>query len=152
MTTTPHTAEKIIGGVTFKVISPVNIDARGKVYRWCTNLLGMEVTIFQRLAGVSFGNHYHKGKDPSRNPERFLLLQGTASFWAYNGITKERVENVVVKEFTEVLIDKGVLHGFTAITNTIFIEYRVTTFDDNHPDMYTADTYDEYITEIKPIV
>ena len=143
------TTKEIISGVTIRPIPSVDHDARGKVYRWCTGLLGKEITIFQRHAGVSFGNHYHKGIDPSRNPERSLLLQGTASFWAYNGLTKERVENILLEEFTEIQVGKGILHGMKAMTDVVLIEYRLTAFDENHPDMYPAETYGAYLKEME---
>ena len=149
MIAVPNVPTEIIKGVMFRKIDPVNVDERGRVYRWCTGLQGKEISIFQRQEGVSFGNHYHRGSDPSRNPERFLLLQGMASFWAFNGLTNERVQNVVVEEFTEILVDKGILHGLKAMSDILFIEHRSTTFDQNSQDMYLADTYESYIKEIK---
>ena len=140
--------QKLIEGVRIGKIPLIQKDIRGSVYRWCSGLSGKEISIFQRNAGISFGNHYHKGDDPSRNPERFLLLKGAVSFWAYNGITKERAE-IVLEEFTEVEIDRGILHGSKAKTDVVFIEYRLNPYDEQNPDAYASETYEDYLRGLK---
>ena len=57
-----------------RIISSDFADPRGPTYEWCKGLLGQQVTIFYRNAGIIAGNHYHKGNDPSKNPEFFFLL------------------------------------------------------------------------------
>ncbi len=126
--------------IQIKKLNPSNSDNRGSVYEWCKGEKGVQVTVYKRKAGTVFANHYHKGRDPSKNPERFLLVSGKAKLVGYNGLLKETID-VIIDEDTEVIIMPNVLHTFEALTDVIFLEYRSTVFDPKNSDCYSAETY-----------
>ena len=98
---------------------------------------GHQITVFERNKGTRFGMHYHKGEDPSKNPERFYLAKGIikATFTSHN--SKEREEHIF--EAGQILeIHPNIYHAMEALADCIFIEYRVTHFDPNKSDTYSV--------------
>jgi hypothetical protein len=136
---------ELIKSVKIRKLDPVSMQ-KGPTYEWCKGIPGKQITIYERKRGTEFGNHYHTGKDPSKNPERFLLLKGKALLKAYNGFIDERIEEVV-DEYTEVLIYPGVFHSMRALTDVLFIEYRSTVYDSSNSDTFPAETYEEYVIQ-----
>ena len=109
-------------------------DSRGPTYEWSKNIPGLQITLYKRKKGSTCGNHYHKGEDKSKNPERFLLINGLLQIEAKNAIKqtmKKKIEAV-----SEILIYPNVLHSFYPLTDIIYIEYRSTVFDPNNKDVY----------------
>ena len=53
-------------------------DQRGQVHHFTTQRSG-EYMVFYRNKGAVTAQHYHKGLSQQKNPEQFLLLQGTAT-------------------------------------------------------------------------
>ena len=49
-------------------------DPRGMTYGWKLNEERQikQITILERRKGHKFGGHYHRGDDPSKNPEKFF--------------------------------------------------------------------------------
>jgi len=135
-------------GVKITKLEPASLDARGSVYEWCKGQKGLQVSVFKREKGMPFANHYHKGEDPSKNPEKFFVVSGKVKLMAYNGVTNKSLE-AVVDCGTEILIFPDILHTFEALTDVIFLEYRSTPFDKDNPDSYPAETYGEYIKQKK---
>ncbi|MBI2662217.1 hypothetical protein HYX11_02050 [Candidatus Woesearchaeota archaeon] len=135
-------------GIQINSLKPSSIaDRRGPTYEWCKGLLGQQITIFYRKTGIIAGNHYHKGDDPSKNPEIFFLAKGEVIFNALNGFTGETLEERITKG-TEIIIQPGILHSMTILKPTIYIEYRSTIFNPQLPDTYNASTYQEYIKQL----
>ena len=128
-----------------KIQSANSKDKRGVTYEWCKGKPGLQVTIYQRMKNSSFANHYHKGDDPAKNPERFFLIQGKVRLKAQNRLGQTLDE--IISEGYEILISPGVYHSFEAVTDVIFIEYRSTAFDKNKTDSYPLD---EYLTFVDP--
>jgi len=118
-------------------------DTRGAVYEWCRGLSGQQVSIYNRGKDKLFGDHFHKGDDPSKNPERFFLARGRVRVQAWNPAGEEL--DIEVDEGSEILIDPGVLHRFTPLEDVIFLEYRCTVFDRERPDSYPAEYYADYL-------
>lgn len=123
--------------LTFKIekINPADPnDKRGNTFEWKFED-GRQITIYYRKRDCEFGNHYHKGRDPSKNPEKFFIIQGKirANFITPQGkrITK------TVKGREVILIYPNLVHSMKALEDTIFIEYRITHFDKNSPDTYS---------------
>ncbi len=132
-----------IESVVIRKIQQVNPrDRRGPTYEWCKSTPGMQVSIYHRRTGSVFGEHYHKGIDPSKNPERFFVVAGKARLRAYNG---RRRLNVVIREGTEVLISPYVYHSYEALTDFYFIEYRSTVFDRKNEDSFDEESYQAYL-------
>mgnify|MGYP001600946164 CR=1 FL=1 len=124
-------------GVKIDRLEPVDPkDWRGPTREWKFPD-GHQITVFERKKGTKFGMHYHKGEDPSKNPERFYLVRGCmkATFTSRN--SEEREEHVVeAGQMFE--IHPNVYHAMEAIEDCVFIEYRVTHFDREKPDTYSV--------------
>lgn len=125
-------------GVTVRKVSPAKEgDPRGRTWEWAKGVETRQITIYERTAGTGdFGAHFHKGEDPSKNPERFFLAAGKirAVFEDLDGGREE----VVIEVGNEIAIAPRILHTLTALEDVILIERRVTVFDKEHPDTYPA--------------
>ena len=117
-------------------------DTRGPIYEWCKGLPGRQLTIYERKKGLSLGNHYHKGEDPSKNPEILFLAKGEFRLVAYDK-QGQRFE-ADVQEGNEIKIYPNVLHSLETLTDIILLEYRSTVFDRAKPDTYLS-TLEEFL-------
>lgn len=123
---------------------PANETKKGK-RTWNWNMPdGKQITIYQRYRDEEFGNHFHKGGDPSKNPERFLLLNGIVYFWLED---KNGHRYTMVLDATdgpvEIMIRPYILHGARALADCCFIEYRQSKFDPAHTDTYPEEIFRE---------
>lgn len=107
-------------------------DARGYVWQWQFKD-GRQVSIFFRKKGVHFAHHYHTGKDSSKDPERFFIVSGRVRVTWWNAHGKRFVRQVHAG--SEIIIPKLMPHCFDALEDCIFLEYRTTHFDHQHPDV-----------------
>lgn len=102
------------------------VNEKGTTVEWCKGLPGKQISIYYRDKGSSFAQHYHTGKDASKNPERFFLISGKVQFWI------EVSDHCIVQETLlpgqEMLIYPFVKHQAVALEDSIFIEYRSTVF------------------------
>lgn len=115
-----------------------------KGYAWCSGLPGKQITLYFRNKGDPCGGHFHKGEDPSKNPERFLPLQGRLHLYTFNG---KRLQDFHLKPGQELIIPPNILHFLAIEEDSVFVEYRTTVFDRNHPDSYTFEHYPEHMRE-----
>ena len=105
-----------------------------------------QVTVYFRKKGENAGGHYHKGTDPSKRPELFLLLSGKVSIHACYpsgeglGLLLDATEHPV-----ELVIPPLVFHTFVAETDITYIEYRVTRFDKNTADVHGIEKWRESV-------
>ena len=135
-------------GIDINQLERVNPDdPRGPVYEWCKGVAGQQVSIYHRPGGTPFGNHFHKGDDPAKNPERFFLVKGRVHLRATNPEGQEL--DVNVDEGSEIIIQPGVLYFFTPLTDIIFLEYRTTVFNRERPDSYPPEEYDEFVKGVQ---
>ncbi len=133
-------------GVIIKELQAVNpLDERGMTYEIYRGLETKQITLCKRKRGTYSGNHYHKGEDPSKNLERFVIIDGTGRLLIYNGISLE--ENII-KE-SEIIIGPYILHAIIADTDICFEEQRCTIFDREKTDTYSADSFLEYLDHCK---
>lgn len=124
----------IFQGITITKVAPI-ITEKGPTYEWSKGVPGLQITLYQRKKGKISGNHFHKGDDPSKNPERFFLIQGRMRLQARN--RQGQVMNVIIEEGTELLINSWVFHALEALTDVVFVEYRSTVFNRQKPDTYS---------------
>lgn len=121
--------------IIIRTIPPITTE-KGTTYEWCKNLPGKQVSIYFRKKGTKFANHFHKGDDPSKNPERFFLISGQVEIICeINGSKK----SFLVNPGEEMLIYPYTKHWAKALKDSIFIEYRETPFDPSHSDTYPLD-------------
>ncbi len=98
---------------------------------------GRQFTYCTRHKGEIVGSHFHKGDDPSKNPEFTLLLSGeiecrTISIGGSVGITDVSAANGPVL----IEIEPWLGHTFLCRTDCILGEYRKTWFDPTKSDCY----------------
>lgn len=116
-------------------IDPVHEDERRYIAEAFRGEEGKQITVHYREAGSISGNHYHKGKDSSKNPEKFLIIKGKMKVRAED-LEGNLIEEDVVGELTEIKVPVNIRHTFEALEDTWFIEYRKTLFDERNPDTY----------------
>ena len=123
-----------------KELAPANLmDKRGPVYNW-TIPDGRTVVLFFRKKGSILGGHFHKGKDPSKNPERFFIATGKlkGKFLDPDGKEKEEILEIKSGECAlELTIFPFVWHSFEVLEDTLLIELRINPFDPEKSDTYT---------------
>ncbi len=135
-------------GIAIQKITTVNpADQRGATFELWKGLDGKQVTLYRREAGSVFGNHFHKGLDPAKDPEYFFLLSGEARLYAKNGLTNEEIDLVVGPEYS-FSIAKNIWHRFEALTDVVFLEYRNEVFDPAESDCFPESEYESYIATL----
>ena len=97
-----------------------------------------QTTVYRRRAGDHSSVHFHKGKDPSKNPEEFYLFAGRAQFRFWNGVEAEAVLLDASRGPVKLQIWPGILHFMEAVSDCLYVEVRRTRFDRSHPDTYPA--------------
>jgi dTDP-4-dehydrorhamnose 3,5-epimerase-like enzyme len=139
--------KKIITGIEIVHLDDVSQpgDKRGTVFEWknFTNGKTVQITGYVRKKGVVFGNHFHKGTDPSKNPEFFFVIHGEIELWAWNKFTDEEA-TIRLTPGTVMTIWPHVLHKCTAITDVVYAEPRITEFDKKKPDTFPPEEYSTY--------
>ena len=126
-----------------RALDPANLtNERGKrTWEWKQED-GRQTTLCVRLEGESFGNHFHKGDDPDKNPEIFLVLEGKIwiKFTDQNGLEEILTLDVTEKPI-ELTIMPFVFHELKALTTCKYIETRLHYFDPAHPDTYPIEEF-----------
>ena len=136
-------------GYKIKKIEPANdSNPRGKrTWEWhLTN--GKQISAMRRLKGEVFGNHFHKGDDPSKNPEFILFLDGKAiiEFLDKNGkYSSEQID--AASGPLEIVIEPWVLHRLIGETDVLYIESRLSRFNPDSPDTYSAEEFSHQFPE-----
>ena len=107
-------------------------------------LNGHQITVYYRRAGSVAGGHYHTGSDPSKNSGLFLLIYGRVKVRAYDTAQNQSIHLLdATNGPVELIIQPLVLHFFEALSRVIYIEYRVTRFDKNAPDVHSVKEWQE---------
>src|SRR3989338_2725982 len=142
------TISNFMNGVSVKQIKPVNADdPKGLTYELFKGIHGMQVTYCTRNAEKIFGDHYHRGDDPSKNPERVVLLSGSCAFIACNGVETEI--HFLNQTTLEIIIQPSVIHAFFPRENISFIEYRSTVYNHENNDTFTFGTFKTHLEMIE---
>ncbi len=101
-----------------------------------------QITIYHRFAGEWAGSHFHKGEDPSKNPEYFLLISGILELESID--TLGNYCQIVLSARNgpiELIIQPNVLHRMKVVADCRFIEPRVTRFNPDKPDTFPASEF-----------
>ena len=123
-------------GTGFEVVHHESVapdDPRGPLFEWKLPE-NRQVTVCVREEGVE-GGHYHKGEDPSKNPERIFIAAGRVRVTLFDERGNEIRRFILTRGFS-LDIRAGIRHHFKFLERTIILEYRVTHFDPEHPDTY----------------
>jgi|SRR3989344_6367176 len=98
-------------------------DERGYVFCLIHASPLKETLIMTRKKGSIFGNHYHTGKDPTRNPEIQYLLKGKLRLTAKD-MKSGKTESFIVEENAEIRIAHMIAHKFEALEDCIVLEFH----------------------------
>ncbi|GEM_PF-3562660 len=102
---------------------------------------GKQITVYRRPQGF-ITSHVHAGSDPSKNPERLLLISGKARMTFFHPAQEDKCLREIICSAIggpqEITIQPGISHRFEALTDVEYIEYRITHFDPNNPDTLSA--------------
>lgn len=123
--------EKMRNGFEVEHHIPVSGDSRGAIFEWKLPD-NHQITVCVRRKGVK-GGHFHRGEDPSKNPERIFVAEGKMEIvvsW------EDKTERIVLNQGDSMEIYPFVRHSFTFLEDTIVLEYRVNYFDKGRSDTY----------------
>ena len=105
------------------IINPIALkaaDQRGALHYFSTDRTGEFLLVYRKAGSVS-GQHFHKGVAAGKNPEDFLLVQGTATLHWKNLNTNEE-QTVLLAAPIRVLIQANVWHELIAESDIVFVE------------------------------
>lgn len=131
-------------GVVVRKLTPANPDnSRGMRTFEYHFPSAIQCTTYYRNAGEEFGGHFHKGDDPSKDPEIFQLISGVMDFFFTDKAGGERTLCIDATDRTPVLvlISPFLLHYARAVTDVIYIEFRSTHFDPLCSDVCPAEEF-----------
>ncbi|MDP3726343.1 MAG: hypothetical protein Q8R36_04065 [bacterium] len=129
----------MMGAVAVRMLRSVDEKTpKGRnTWEWHTSDNGRQITVYRRFAGELAGSHFHKGEDPSKNPEYFLLISGIVEFESVDVLGN--YEQIVLSAHNgpvELVIQPNVLHRMRIVADCCFIEDRVTRFNPEKPDTF----------------
>ncbi|MBI1957318.1 MAG: hypothetical protein HYS44_02575 [Candidatus Niyogibacteria bacterium] len=113
---------------------------------WTWDSFGRYTTVYRRRKGEEFGGHFHKGDDPAKNPELFLLLSGAVlvKLVDKDGRVSEEFLNASGGP-VELVIHPWIFHEVKALEDCVFIEDRgPSKFDPDRPDTYPVSEFPEH--------
>ena len=145
------TKKNPLQGFTIRTLKPANLgNERGKRTWEYKMLNGPQISFYLRTKGEVFGNHFHKGKDHSKNPERIIFTSGIAQIkFTYLSGKQKIVIIKATKAPQELLLFPYVLHSYKAKTNCTYVEYRSTWFNKKDPDTFSEKEFFEIMTKEK---
>jgi len=111
---------------------------------------GMQLTTYFRKRGTESGHHFHKGEDPSKNPEFIIIFLGEIIFHSeeVSGKTSQQRIQVVLGEAPKVIrVEPHLFHHIEYVADTLYAEPRSTHFDPQQPDTFDRDEWKKFIRE-----
>ena len=108
-------------GLEIILHEPASEDERGQIVKYLMEDEVGEIVAVERKKGTVSGNHYHKGLDASKNPERLYLIKGRISLHVKNLASGEEQDQEIGPN-TELRIHPNILHTLTTLEDSIFLE------------------------------
>jgi len=125
-----------MNGLKTSTVAPVSSDQRGSIFEWKLPD-HIQVTICVRKAGVQSGGHYHKGTDPSKNPERLFIAAGRVKLTCVD--SEGRKEEKILGSGSRIIIYPDIKHYLEILEDAVILEYRITHFDKKNPDTFIVE-------------
>lgn len=116
-------------------IQQIGEDERGSTYIFDCDRTG-EFIIACRKKGSSSGRHYHKGRSLYKNPEKLIIMHGSATINWRNMRGEERGA-VQVQSPSWVFIDAWIWHEVVADTDMVL--YELNALADGRDDTFRID-------------
>ncbi|MES2777973.1 MAG: hypothetical protein V4722_27585 [Bacteroidota bacterium] len=101
-------------------LTKIGSDERGATFVFDTERTG-QFMVAHRKAGSVSGNHYHAGKHVSKNPEKLIMMSGTAILDWKDLASGEAGSETVVGP-AEMWISPNVWHKVTAVNDFVMLE------------------------------
>lgn len=120
--------------IEIKAIEHLSTNEKGSTHQ-LMEIKHPGMLLASRKAGAEFGNHWHQGKSPSKNPEKLLLLSGRMKVWLKHLDSGQEEEHTLESQHV-VYIFPRVLHRFKALEDCQFLEF-------NSLEAHVADTFYE---------
>ena len=109
-----------------------------------------QVSFYRRLKGEKFGNHFHKGKNVSKNPEIIFFISGIVELnLVYLSGQKKKIIIDASKSPQQVTLYSYLFHSYQAITECFYIKYRSNIFNKKDPDTFSEKEFFEIMTKEK---
>lgn len=108
---------------------------KGKVFN--IDFAGLDIkqlAVFYREKGLKTDGHFHKGNNPSRDPEISYVLKGKMKI-SFEGLDGAKDE-VILEEGEGLVLEKMVFHKYEILEDVIFIEPKAV------PEKELPDTFD----------
>jgi dTDP-4-dehydrorhamnose 3,5-epimerase-like enzyme len=108
-------------------------DTRGPTFGW-KHSDNREIVVIVRKKGSILGGHFHKGKDPSKDPEKFLIAKGKLRSTFVNKYGSSKT--TILRQGDIFTIYPYVNHTFEVLSDAVIIEYRITHYNKDDPDTF----------------
>ena len=125
-----------MNGVELIRHSPRQSDERGSVFAYIPQKRLAELLLLHRKKGSVSGNHYHKGSDPTRNPEIQYLISGKFTLSVKDMRTNE-TGSFTIEPNTELRIAPMIAHKLVAEEDSTILEFHCEISD--YRDMIRVD-------------
>lgn len=120
-------------------IEKIGEDERGSTHAFETDRSGQFMIAYRKAGSVS-GGHYHKGLSSKKNPEKIIIMQGTATInWFHVGSTEKGT--LLVKAPSMLIIKPWAWHEVIAETDMVILELNART--DGPGDTFRLDEKSE---------
>ncbi|MSR85581.1 hypothetical protein EXS71_04080 [Candidatus Uhrbacteria bacterium] len=113
--------------IELKKIDPVAEDTRGNAYAFPIKNRD-HITVINRKAGTTSGNHYHPGTTQSKSPESFYLAKGRLQLLVKD-VSTQQEETYLIEENTWFAIPANIYHVVTAVTDIVLLEFNLVSED-----------------------
>ncbi len=106
-------------------IEKIGEDERGRTHAFDTDRTGQFMIAYRKAGSIS-GRHYHKGLSPKKNPEKIIIMQGSATInWFHlKGAEKG---SIWVKAPSIIIIKPWIWHEVIAETDIVILELNART-------------------------
>ena len=145
-----------IEGVEIRVITP-NYTGSGKfLFNLYNEIDGfkykppVDLLLVDYSHGSRGGNHFHKGKNPNKNPERWIVVAGTLELIAVNWLGQKMNEIIKAEKNAKPLVSikSDVYHiNVPRQSGLVIAEFIMEPFDPNDDTYYGEKAFYEYTSE-----
>lgn len=126
--------------VTLLPVTTIGADERGTTHVFHNERTG-QLMVTYRKAGSHSGRHYHTGRSPHKNPEKLVLMQGSATIhWRHMKGSEQG--SVAAQAPVIICIEPWAWHEVVAETDIVVLELNSLadgqgdTFDENGKALY----------------
>jgi len=116
-------------GVEIIELDKIADNEKGRTFEF-TNRDTEKLLLIKRKKGTISGGHYHTGKNPMKDPETILIIDGEMEIIFRNVRTSEEMIEVYTRPML-FKISPYIYHKIKALTDVIFIDMNSIKDDDD---------------------